>query len=208
MLAVARYNVWRSSMFCLILAHSWRCVLTIMLKTFCLKYLGKSLKEKLVKTGFPSDCKFLQGVVAPSYNVSTWETEAEQSTQVWVQPELYSETLIQKKKESLVMFVHTFGPRAQEAEAGESQFEVSLVYRGIQERLLAKLGRNWWIAVLGEDNGWPRGEPLGRWKVCNVETSEHSSLLPALCTSQNKWIREIMFMVAKVNLSVLQCPVP
>lgn len=36
-------------MFCLILAHPWNCILTVMLKTFCLKYLGKSLKEKLVK---------------------------------------------------------------------------------------------------------------------------------------------------------------
>lgn len=36
-------------MFCLILAHPWSCILTVMLRTFCLKYLGKSLKEKLVK---------------------------------------------------------------------------------------------------------------------------------------------------------------
>lgn len=36
-------------MFCLILAHPWSCILTVMLRTFCLKYLGKSLKEKLLK---------------------------------------------------------------------------------------------------------------------------------------------------------------
>lgn len=114
MLTVARYNVWGGNMFCLILAHPWNCILTVMLKTFCLKYLGKSLKEKLVKkkTGFLWDCKFLQGVVVLSYNLSTWETETEELAHVWVQPGLYSETLTQKKKErkqtSSVMFMHTF----------------------------------------------------------------------------------------------------
>lgn len=35
--------------------------------------------------------------------------------------------------------MHTFDPRAQEAEAGESQFEASLVYRGIPREAVSEV---------------------------------------------------------------------
>lgn len=68
--------------------------------------------------------------------------------------------------------------------------------------------------MLGEDNALierngPEESPWRGERLCCPESWE-AQLCPALCTSQNKLIREIAFMVAfaRVSLSVLQCPVP